>query len=173
MKMNWGVFRILFLHEMRLLARARRTVIMSVLLPSLVMPLMLLASRYSNDQREQSLEAKTYKYTVVGPLADRVRGLIEKTRKDESASRFKFTESTVDDPVQALESGAIQFFIRTDSGGSVPTVTVVFRGNQDASGVGSGRMLDLLELARQNDSDLTMSQHGFAGNPRELFAIDA
>src|SRR6185295_2067266 len=121
--MNWGVFRILYLHEIRLLARARRTVVLSVLLPSLVMPLMLLASRYSSDQRQHDLAAKNYKYTIVGPLADRIRSLIEKTRTDDLAARFKFTESTVDDPAKALESGEVQFYIRTESGDGVPKVT--------------------------------------------------
>jgi len=186
--MNWGVFRLLYVHEMKLLARARRTIVLSVLLPALIMPIMLLASKYSNDQRRQTLADTNYKFTITGPLAERIRNLIEKARTLDSkaAQRFKFTEVPTDDPAKALEANEIQFYIRTLTGAEadalsdspkarlkgVPMVTVVFRGNQDVSNNGQGRIVELLERARRADSELSLAQHGFTGDPRQLFAID-
>src|SRR5882672_4706179 len=116
--MNWGVFLLLYIHEMRLLVRARRTIVLSVLLPALIMPLMIFASKYSNDQRAQTLADTTYKFAIVGPLSVRIRGLIEKTKELHSSSPrpFKFAEILTDNPQNALETGDIQFYIRTQTG---------------------------------------------------------
>jgi sodium transport system permease protein len=185
--MNWSLFRLLYVHEMRLLLRARRTIVLSVLLPALVMPIMLLASKYSNEQRDQTLAEATYKFAIVGPLSVRVRGLIERTRNLHSTPphQFKFAEILTEDPVKALENGDIQFYIRTRTGEEadrlpdapkerlvgVPMVTVVYRGNQDISNNGRERIVELLELARQGDTELALAQHGFAGNSHQLFLI--
>lgn len=185
--MNWGVLRLLYLHEMRLLVRARRTLVLSILLPALIMPVMLFASKYSNDQRQETLAETTYKFSITGPLSDRVRTLIAKTKDIDSQSKqqFKFTETPTDDPTKALDANEIQFYIRTQTGEEVdalpdspkerlkgvPTVTVVYRGNQDVSNNGSDRMVQLLDLARKNDSALALTQHGFNGDPHQLFEI--
>jgi len=185
--MNWSVFRLLYVHEMRLLVRARRTIVLSVLLPALIMPLMIFTSNYSNDQRAQTLADTTYKFAIVGPLSVRIRGLIEKTREIHSSSPrpFKFTEILTDNPQNALETGDIQFYIRTQTGedadkfsnspkervSGVPLITVVYRGNQDISNNGRGRIIELLELARQRDTELALAEHGFAGDPHQLFII--
>ena len=39
--MNWGLVRVLYLHELKMLLRARRTVVMAIVLPAVIMPLML------------------------------------------------------------------------------------------------------------------------------------
>jgi len=185
--MNWSIFRLLYFHEMRLLLRARRTMVLSIVFPALIMPIMLLGSKYSNDRREQALQDTNYRFAISGPLSDRIRDLIDKTRALDSKSqqKFKFTEARIDDPAKALEANDIQFYIRTQTGAEsdtalnppkdrlpgVPTVTVVFRGNQDVSNNGRNRMVELLELARQQDSELALTQHGFSGDPQQLFAI--
>ena len=51
--MNWELIRLLFLHEARMLVRARRTVVMAIVLPAIIMPLMLYAQKYSADRRER------------------------------------------------------------------------------------------------------------------------
>jgi sodium transport system permease protein len=185
--MNWSVFRLLYVHEIRMLVRARRTIVLAIVLPALIMPLMLLASKYSNDQRTQTLADTTYKFSIVGPLSVRIRGLIEITREQNSLSPrpFKFAEIITDDPEHSLENSDIQFYIRTYTGedadkladgpkerlSGVPLISVVFRGNHDISSAGRGRMVELLELARQRDTELALAQHGFTGDPRELFVI--
>ncbi len=50
-------------------------------------------------------------------------------------------------------------------------VTVVYRGNQDISNNGRGRIVELLELARQGETELALAQYGFAGDPHQLFVI--
>src|SRR5215472_2199390 len=101
--MNWAVLRLLFLHELKMLVRARRTVVMAIVLPAVIMPLMLYAQRYSFQQREQFLSGTIYRYAITGELADRVRSLIIKTREGlgqqqgeeaELLRQFRFVETT-------------------------------------------------------------------------------
>ena len=101
--MNWSVFRLLYVHEIRMLVRARRTIVLAVLLPALIMPLMLLTSKYSNDQRAQTLADTTYKFAIVGPLSVRIRGLIERTKeltrpRRGNSSSLKSSRTTRKDP---------------------------------------------------------------------------
>ena len=50
---RYNVLRLLYLHELKMLLRARRTVIMAVVLPAVIMPLMIYAQKYSHDRRER------------------------------------------------------------------------------------------------------------------------
>jgi len=123
--MNWSVLRLLFIHEMKMLLRARRTVVTAIVLPALIMPLMLYAQKYSSSRRERVLTGTTYRYTITGPLADRIRNLIQQAREGlnndtseefEQLRQFKFVEMTIANARQSLDNDAIHFYIETISG---------------------------------------------------------
>jgi sodium transport system permease protein len=124
--MNWSVIRLLYVHELTMLLRARRTVIMAVILPAVMMPLMLYAQKYSNDRRERTLQATTYPYTITGPLAAQIRKAIADARVSLAAEQdddlrqlrqFNFVElQSVANPRQSLDDNQIQFYIETFSG---------------------------------------------------------
>ena len=161
--MNWHLLRLLYLHEMRQLMRARRTLILSVVMPALLMPAMLFASRFANQQRQKTLDSTTYKYSITGPLAGRVRSWIERTPNSpaDSSDASKFKEVQSADAARALEHGDVHFFIETIEAASadklpekprerpagIPLIRVVYRGNQDSSSSGHGRIVQLLERA--------------------------
>ena len=118
--MNWSVLRLLYVHELKMLVRARRTVVMAIVLPAVIMPLMLYAQKYSADRRERLLTGATYRYAVTGTLADRTRSLIDQTRRtivqnhDEDLDRlrqFKFVELQAANPRELLDKNEIQFYI--------------------------------------------------------------
>ena len=44
--MNWAALRLLFIHEMRMVLRSRRTIVTSLVLPAVLMPIMILGARY-------------------------------------------------------------------------------------------------------------------------------
>src|SRR5262249_43832951 len=113
-RMNWPTFRVLYHHEMRLLGRARRTIVLSVIFPSLVMPIMLFASRYSNEQRRETLAETTYKFAITGPLTNHLRELIKKTAS-ETKPNSRFQEVQTGDAGSSLEAGEIQLYIRTEN----------------------------------------------------------
>ena len=43
--MNWDVLKLLYVHEIKMLVRARRTVVMAVVIPAIIMPIMLFSSQ--------------------------------------------------------------------------------------------------------------------------------
>src|SRR5262245_30148160 len=123
--MNWSVLRLLFVHEIKMLLRARRTVILAVVLPAVVMPLMIYAQKYSADRRERQLTSTTYRFAISGPLAERLRGLITKARESLSATddqefdrlrQFKFIEIDATNPRESLDKNEIDFYIETFTG---------------------------------------------------------
>jgi sodium transport system permease protein len=203
--MNGNILRLLYLHELRMLVRARRTVVMAIVIPVVIMPLMLFASRFANDQRQKVLTDTTYTYAVAGTLAPRIRTLIDQAKVDvandtddstDALRKFKFTESIVPDPAASLEGKDIHFYIQAYSGKeadalpvdksaededklapkrlkNVPLIRIVYRGNNDASNTASQRMQSLLRLAQRHDSRTMLIEHGFQGDPKSLFSIDA
>jgi sodium transport system permease protein len=126
--MNWETFRILFAHEVKMLMRDRRTVVIAVVLPIVVWPVMFFGTRKMSERREEQLKQTTFKYAVVGLQADNARTLIEKGRDEvgaaeddsESARKdaqiFKFKEERVPDAAEALQKGTIHFYIEALSG---------------------------------------------------------
>src|SRR5262245_43495811 len=120
--MNWKVLRLLYLHEIRMLLRARRTVVLAVVLPAVIMPLMLYSQKYSANRRELLLTGTMYRYAIIGPLAGRVRMLLNQTRQSlvqdanpahEKLRQFKFVETNVANPGDSLKRNEIQFYIET------------------------------------------------------------
>ncbi len=74
--MNRAKIGLLFRHEMRMLLRDRRTVVLSILLPLLVLPAILFGFKFMNEWRQEQQDTTTYRYAVVGAYADSVRTLI-------------------------------------------------------------------------------------------------
>jgi sodium transport system permease protein len=198
--MNWGLLRLLFQHEVRMLLRARRTVVMAIVLPAVLMPLMLYAQKYSAERRDRVLTGTTYRYVITGESAGRIRSLIAQTRdtlvdeKDDRLRQFKFVETTVADPREALERSEIHFYIKTISGEEadkrgyaqpqklpaptvrrlegVPIISVVYRGDRIESDIAHSQMMGLLGRARRQDSQALLVAHGFSADPSKLFSIE-
>src|SRR4029079_19576299 len=117
----------------KMLVRARRTVVMAIVIPAIIMPIMLLSARFSNQCRERQLEATTYNYAVTGQLADRVRELIASAKTEidkyeresnEDLRKFKFIESRTSDPAASLERRDIHFYVATYTGDEADALPV-------------------------------------------------
>jgi ABC-type transport system involved in multi-copper enzyme maturation permease subunit len=171
--------------------------------------LMLYAQKYSVNRRARLLTGTTYRYTVTGPLADRVRVLLNQTRTNlsqhdnperEKLRQFKFVETNVANPTESLKRNEIQFYIETMSsddadklppkkesaprpGGtrnnstaqrlsSVPLINIVYSEDRDASDNAHDQIMALLRLARQTDSQVLLTEHGFPGDPKQFFSIE-
>src|SRR5262249_8134928 len=125
--MNWQTLRLLYIHEIRTLVRARRTVVMALVIPTLVMPLMLYTSKFATARRQRALTDTMYLYAISGEMTDRIRELIaaskstldkaKNTDDDTEPPRdFKIQEAVVADPADSLERNEIQFYVQTYSG---------------------------------------------------------
>lgn len=199
--MNRESVRILFLHELRMLARDRRTIVLAVVLPLLVMPLMLHAVRAIEKQRTGSEQKAVFRYAVSGAQAGAVRRLIAAGH----AAAPRFEEVLGEDPETALRAGRIHLHLlalgaeeaagREDAEESprarrpqepprrraaheaarpadVPLVEIRFLGNREASRAGADRMREyLLEAARRERVRLLRAQ-GWAIDPEQLFRVE-
>ena len=113
----------LFRTELRTVLRDRRTVIMSIVLPLLVMPLMLYAGRWSEQRRARRLEGTTYTYVVTGSHAAAARAAIAAAPAkpaDAGSTRepvvSSYEERQADDPAAALERAEIHFYLEAVAG---------------------------------------------------------
>jgi sodium transport system permease protein len=114
-----GVAWALLRHEVRLVLRDRRTVVLSVVVPSLAFPLMIFASRWSVRERERRLSAVTYAYAVGGPEAARLRALLAAAgdRLEGDGGPAAFRETASRDPLGDLASGRIEVHVEALSAG--------------------------------------------------------
>ena len=193
--MSWGALKLLYVHEMRMLLRSRRTIITSVILPLIMMPVMIMGSRYAQERQASLIEETTFEYAVTGPWAEEARRLIERYRRAPEFKTLHIHEQMPADPQAALTQGELHFYLRTvtvedadkdvadDAPGSgqqatlrptgVPAVQIVFRGNQEVARNGAERMLDMMRAARRNESYGVMLQRGFPSHPEGILAMTA
>jgi sodium transport system permease protein len=117
MKSGSSIIGTLYANELRMVLRDRRTIVTSIVLPLLVMPLMLFGSNWAQQKRQRTLEETTYSYAVTGSKASAARALIDATRArlsreaGTSGAGFRLTEVDAPDPAASLEKGDIAFYL--------------------------------------------------------------
>ncbi len=120
--MNWRTVHVLLAHELRMLMRDRRTVILAVVLPLFLYPIMIFATKWINERRTRTLEGTLYRYAVTGTEAGEVRAILAKAKASqeqaaaEKSERFKFEEIGVKDPAASLRNKEIHFYLEALSG---------------------------------------------------------
>jgi sodium transport system permease protein len=125
--MNWETIRVLLVHELRMLVRDRRTVILAVGVSILMIPIMLFATKSINERRARTLEETVYRYAVTGTEAEKLRSILARAKesqaraetekgKEEGLERFKFEEVKVQDPAASLRNKDIHFYLEALSG---------------------------------------------------------
>jgi sodium transport system permease protein len=195
--MNWSALKLLFIHEMRMLLRSRRTIITSIVLPLVMMPVMIVGSRYAQRQQESRIDQTTFDYAITGPWAAQARQLIRHYADAPEFKTLRIHELDVEDPQKALSDGKLHFYVRTlsiedadkdvaddpvDPPGSgsptlrptgVPSLQVVYRGNQEIARNGAERLVDMMRAARRNESYMAMIQRGFPSHPDGILAMTA
>ncbi|MFH1175805.1 MAG: CPBP family glutamic-type intramembrane protease [Acidobacteriota bacterium] len=106
--------------------RDRRTVFMSIVLPLLVMPIMLLAGHASERRRERKLESLTYQYALAGSQAESLRALLGPRLQAartagsgpgaaEKETPFLARERQVADPAKSLDKDELQLYLEAQS----------------------------------------------------------
>src|SRR5688572_9716718 len=113
--MNWASLKLLFVHEMRMVLRSKRTVVTSLVLPAVLMPTLILGARYVQRQQAIQLDKTTFQYAITGPWADQARRLIDRYKVSAEFADFNLQEEYPADPDQALEDRTLHFYVRTMS----------------------------------------------------------
>lgn len=177
MRLDARTVRTLLATELRLLLRDRRTVIVSIVLPILVMPLLLFAGRTMEDRRDRRLQATTFTFTVTGSESALAHGLLQAVRAAVGdAPRLLLEERAAGDPVSALSDGSLDIWVQALAAGEepdlppssdpaaevtsrdeerptpgTPVVYLVFRADRDRSGEAMQRLREALRLIRQGE----------------------
>ncbi len=194
--MNWTALKLLFVHEMRMLLRSRRTIVTSVVLPLILMPAILYGSRFAQQQTETRVDKTTFEYAVTGAWAEEARALIDQYKEAPEFKSLHIHEQKVADAAAALTSGRLHFYVSTlsvkDADADVaddplpapgaqtpsrvtgvPALQVVFRGNQEIARAGAERMVDMMRAARRNESYNVMLTRGYPSHPEGILAMTA
>ena len=199
--MNWAALRLLFVHEMRMVLRSRRTIVTSLVLPAVLMPMMILGARYvqraaGDPTRPDNFSICDHR-AVGGPGSAADRSLQDRRRVQE----FPIEEVNPTDPDQALDDRTLHFYIRTmtveeaDKAAAAATDEDVeppglntrpcaripacpafrlFTGEASRSrALGAERMVDMMRAARRNESYSIMLSRGFPSHPEGILALTA
>ncbi|MGE3190814.1 MAG: ABC transporter permease subunit [Vicinamibacterales bacterium] len=186
----------LFRTEIRTLLRDRRTVVMSLVLPLLVMPVMLFSSRAMDERRERELAGREYAWAATGPRAAEAAGALAAAAgagaAGEAGDTARFRRVEAADPAAALDAGDIDFYVEAgtvgdlqrarrddaepgdagDATGEAPedrladlppgvtALTLVYRGDRDASESGARRMRARLEAVRADRRAALLAARG-------------
>jgi sodium transport system permease protein len=191
--MNWAALRLLYVHEMRMVLRSPRTIVIALVLPAVLMPLMISGSRLIQQRQTIQLDATTFEYAVTGPWAEQARKLIKSYRESAEFVSFNIQEVAVSDPDAALRNGTLHFYVRTlDIGEAdkaakqftetpalgeqqptvtgVPALQVVYLGSREIARAGAERMTDMMRAARRNESYSILIARGFPSHPDGILA---
>ena len=113
-----GVLWTLFVYEIRMLLRDRRTLMIAVGGPLLLFPVLIFAMRAVERRETRRLEEATYVYAVSGTLEREARtwvgdalALAERER-DTAAAAIRFEERAAADPDSLLQAGELQLVVR-------------------------------------------------------------
>ena len=183
--------------ELRSLVRDVRTVLMSIVLPVVLMPILLLISSVMEEQRVEREQTRTHRYAVTGSEAELVRSFLRALpdsaagAADESAGP-RFREITVEEPDSALASEEIAFYLEglnpeewraeleSDSARAeeledfedTPVVRVVYRSNRTAASAGARELQSRLSDIRADRRDSILMAAGFPVDPENVLAVD-
>ncbi len=117
--------RAVFGLEIRSLLRDVRTVLISVVLPVVLIPAILLASNWTEERRAEREDMRVYRMALTGPDSAFARGLIETVARggdgvdgsdgETGEDRARFELVTSADPLGDLEDGSIDLYLEAFS----------------------------------------------------------
>lgn len=181
--------------ELRLLLRDRRTVVVSIVLPLLVMPLLLFAGRTMEEHRARRLEATAFTFTITGSQRELAHRLLrEAGSPHQGFPLLKLEEKSVEDAAAALAEGSLDLWVEAlapeevpprpvlppkprppseeeEWVPGVPLLRLVFRGDKDRSAEAAQRLQEALRRVRQQERIRLLAQVGFALSPEDIARV--
>ncbi len=197
MRLDSSTVATLLATELKLLLRDRRTVVVSIVLPLLVMPILLFAGRTLEERRARRLETTRFTYTVTGSQAERARQLLEAAASSAGAPTLLLEERDAPDPEQALADKSLDLWVqaltceelpppaapaRTAGEGEgreeerpvpgVPVIQLVFRGDRDRSGEAATRVGEALRRVREVERATLLAEAGLPLPAGEVVQVE-
>jgi sodium transport system permease protein len=138
MKRRLHLVAVILRHELLMLLRDRRTVILSIVLPAAVMPLFMFLNLALEKKREAKLEATTFTYCVTGSQDQLARTFVSQALafqdgdQESDEQPLKLLEKEVTDPEQALRDEQIYFYLEGMSASEWQQLEEEIRAEQEA-----------------------------------------
>lgn len=196
------VLATLFRFEIRMLLRDRRTVLISVVVPVVLLPLILVIARLVDRTQQKQLNATTFAYAVTGPYAAWADSLVRKaaaltpTAGDSSLVPARFRRVRDPRPDSLLRAGDIQLVVQSVSAAqyrelrsrsvagdttaadslaarlTVPVLLLNYRSDNDRSRLARRRLEVRLATLRERRRDDLLRHQGLPVDPRQVAALD-
>ncbi len=184
MRIDAGAVGTLLGTEVKLLLRDRRTVLVSIVLPLLVMPVLLFAGRMMEERRTRRLEATRFTYAVTGSQAATARHLLEAAQRPQPpAAPLLLEEVATADPIAALADASLDLWVQAlaveespslpataaaagedpdDEAATpgVPIILLAYRADRDRSEEAMQRFRDALQRVRQAERFQLLAEAG-------------
>lgn len=196
--MNWSSVGVILAYEWKMLMRDYRTMVLSVVLPVLVMPLLLATMQKWQERKSGSQSQVVYSFTVVGPRAPELRAAL-RGLGTAGEREFPFREVRVDDQLELrLREGILDVYLEAREPGSpplvdpsprpkglgdavaqeapqpeVPMLAIGYLGDQDRSIAARVRLEDVLKELRRRARDKALLKNGFPVDPEAVLAIES
>ena len=196
MRIDAGAVGTLLGTELKLLLRDRRTVLVSIVLPLLVMPVLLFAGRLMEERRARRLEATRFTYTVTGSQAATARHLLELAqRPSPPAAPLLLEEVATADPIAALADASLDLWVQAlaaDEAPSlpataaaagedhddeaatpgVPIILLAYRADRDRSGEAMQRVREALQRVRQAERFQLLAEAGLPVPAEQVVVVE-
>lgn len=168
-------FLAIFKMELLMLIRDRRTVMLSVVLPALFMPLMMFGGHLMQQRTERELSNASYRFAIMGSQEAAARKWIQAIQPDGAGKRgsFRFRENPVDEPLKALEGGDLDFVLEAEIAKGkdllseekavpgLPVLKVIYRADNQRSAHARVRALEALREVRSVERLEMLGKAGF------------
>ncbi|MEX2531076.1 MAG: ABC transporter permease subunit [Gemmatimonadota bacterium] len=191
--------RAVFGLEIRSLLRDVRTVLISVVLPVVLIPAILLASNFMEERQAEREDTRVYRLALTGPDSAFARGLIEGVLRTEGgeeggaageSGRFRLLDSA--DPLGDLEAGDLDLYLeaftpdawretsaREESSVEVPgefdgarVLRIRVHSSRGASRTGGETLRSHLLEVRESRRDSIMVQAGLPVAPEGIARVE-
>jgi sodium transport system permease protein len=184
--------------ELRTLFRDPRTLLLSVVLPVVLIPVLILAGEWAEGRGAEQAEARTYRLQVAGPDSARAAALVANlmTRPGDASvspdARPRFRPVSHPDPRRALDEGGLDVLLEALTPEAWRAVEaedttaheldpeyrdarvlrIWFNSSRAASRQGAARLRDELVETRAERRDSVLLAAGFPARPDLVAAID-
>ncbi len=194
--MNWSQVWVILTYEWKMLLRDYRTMLLSVILPVLVMPLLLATMQKWQERKSNTQSQVVYTMTIFGPQSQQLRTAL-RSLGTAGSKELPFREIRVEDkPELRLREGLLDVYVETREPGSppleqpsprpkglgdaealqapqpdVPLVTIGFLQDQDRSMSARFRLEECLREVRRRARDRSLLKNGFPVDPAAVLDI--
>jgi sodium transport system permease protein len=139
-----GVLGTLFRYEMKMLLRDKRTILIAVVAPLVILPAYILLLNLVESREQRALEEQVYRYAVTGTLADWAGEVVEAALAvdaadpDTARAPAAFRRLTPESPEEALRMGDLHLVVLGLSPGEQDSI----RALEESGASGSGPVLE-------------------------------